>query len=166
MVASAACSKIATSVAPPRIIGKASRNRRPLTITVRKRMTRSLMRTRPMTWNMTVMTISGRLQAQFPSQADASSMSRYKRKSPIRQRMRTGDSRFKLTRFRSTQSDRNEQPSVAALDQQRDLLVVVLHHFAQLRHRLDRRPIDGEYDVTPLNARLGRPALRLFNHES
>src|SRR5580692_4043674 len=65
------CRIMAPRVAAPRINESPVRKLRRLAKNRLARITRSLMKTRPMIWKMTVRRINGRLQAQFPSQTDA-----------------------------------------------------------------------------------------------
>ena len=58
------------------------------------------------------------------------------------------------------ESYRHEHSNVTALYEQCDLLVVILHHFAQLRHGLHGLAVDRQHDVAGLYAGLGGAALQ------
>src|SRR6266403_6184505 len=61
---------------------------------------------------------------------------------------------------------RDEQAAVSPLNQQCHLLVVLLHHFPQLRDALHRCAIDGKNHIARLDAGLGSVALNVFDDQT
>ena len=59
-----------------------------------------------------------------------------------------------------------DDSSIAALYQQRNLLIMLLHHFAQLRDALHRSPIHRKHHIARLNAGFSRAALSIFDHQT
>ena len=55
----------------------------------------------------------------------------------------------------SSECNRDEQADIAALNQQRNLLVMLVPHIAELRQAFQRRAIHGYHHVARLNASPG-----------